>query len=68
MRGAGNVGNGKVYRNHLIQLLYFAQEETEVQRSKLAYPRPQHAIVVELEEPWVNLLRAKIQNGSAKLF
>lgn len=68
MRGTGNVRKGKVYRNHLNQLLYFALEETEIQRSKLAYPRPQHAVVVELEEPQVNLLRAKIQNVSAKLF
>lgn len=59
-RGTGNVGKGRVYGDPLHQLLRFAPEVIEVQRRKLAHPRPQHALVVELGgEPWFNLSRAK---------
>lgn len=59
-RGTGNVGKGRVYGDRLHQLLHFAPEDIEVQRSKPAHPRPQHALVVELGgEPWLNLPRAK---------
>lgn len=56
---AGNVGKRRVCRDCLNQPPYFVQE-TEVQISKLAYPRPQHPLVIELgAKSWVNLPRAK---------